>query len=86
MQNSMYGRGGASSLGLGGLGRGGVTDNRITVYGFCSNCGADLVSLHQAERKQSDQRVDPTGSAGKRKLTATDSLLGYLSGLAKVAD
>lgn len=45
-----------------------------------------VISLPQAERKRSDQRADPTGSAGKRKLTATDSLLGYLSGLAKVAN
>ena len=86
MQNSMYGRGGASSLGLGGLGRGGVADNRITVYGFCSNCGADLISLPQAERKRSEYRASPTGLAGKRKLTVSSSLLGYFSGLAKVAD
>jgi hypothetical protein len=45
-----------------------------------------VISLPQAERKQSDQRVDPTGSAGKRKLTVSSSLLGYFSGLAKVAD
>ena len=82
----MYGRGGASSLGLGGSGCGGVADSRITVYGLCSNCGADLINSTQAERKRSDQRVSPTGLTGKRKLTATSSLLGYFSGLAKVVD
>ena len=45
-----------------------------------------MVSLPQAERKRSEYRASPTGLAGKRKLTATSSLLGYFSGLAKVAD
>lgn len=53
-QNSMYGRGGASSLGLGGLGCGGVADSGITVYGFCSNCGAicDKLAPSQAKAKR----------------------------------
>ena len=45
-----------------------------------------VISLPQAERKRSEYRVSPTGLAGKRKLTATSSLLGYFSGLAKVAN
>ena len=55
VRNSMYGRGGASSLGLGGSGRGGVADSRITVYGFCSNCGAiyDKLAPSRAKAKRS---------------------------------
>jgi hypothetical protein len=45
-----------------------------------------VISLPQAERKRSEYRVSPTGLAGKRKPTVTDSLLGYFSGLAKVAN
>jgi hypothetical protein len=45
-----------------------------------------VVQCNQAKRKPSDHRVSPTGLAGKRKPTVTDSLLGYFSGLAKVAN
>ena len=58
----MYGRGGASSLGLGGLGRGGVADNTITVYRLWVKLWCDLLSLAQAERKaRRAKRAKPTG-------------------------
>ena len=54
----MYGRGGASSLDLGGLGCGGVADSRITVYGFCSNCGAicDKLAPPQTEKDKANNK------------------------------
>ena len=57
-----------------------------TLYVFCYGYGLIVVQCNQAKRKLSDHRVSPTGLSGKRKLTATSSLLGYFSGLAKVAD
>lgn len=44
-----------------------------------------MVQCNQAKRKPSDHRVSPTGLAGKRKPTVSNSLLGYFSGRAKVA-
>jgi len=42
--NSMYGRGGAVKLDLGGSGYGGVTDSKITVYGFWVKSWFNLLS------------------------------------------
>lgn len=53
--NSMYGRGEAVKLDLGGSGGGGVTDSKITVYGFWVKSWCNLLRWPQAERKRSEQ-------------------------------
>ena len=85
--NSMYGRGEAVKLDLGGSGSGGVTDSEITVYGFWVKSWCNLISSTQAKRKRSEQTGKAYGQCkGERKPTATSNLLGYFSGLAKVAN
>lgn len=80
------GAAGPPNLVWGGTGRVGLLITELQYTDSAQIVVRFVVSLPQAKRKRSDQRVSPTGLAGKRKLTATSSLLGYFSGLAKVAD